>query len=265
MSRKRRSPFSLFAFQDIITSVMGIMILVTLLLALELVERTQSAPAAQTQQSLDRLQTYYRQLRRQVEQLQEQIEQQAERHREIHDRRYLVIQIQNVKERLRMLQRETTALMRRLRQAENAYRRLQQQAAQKREEQRRRQEALAQQIQALQRRMQQMQNQVFFKPAEDFHKTAWVVEVRGPDVRVFLLGDRASPVRFADATAFLQWVSRLRDPAEDYFLLVFKPGGAGDYDELMTSLRGSGYEIGLELLPAEKQVFSRPASKGPQP
>jgi len=41
MSRRsrRNSPFSLFAFQDIITSVTGIMILVTMMLALELIKR----------------------------------------------------------------------------------------------------------------------------------------------------------------------------------------------------------------------------------
>ena len=50
MSRRRRrsAPFSLFAFQDIITSVTGIMLVITMLLALELLERTDVAPPQAT-------------------------------------------------------------------------------------------------------------------------------------------------------------------------------------------------------------------------
>ena len=40
MSRKRKgAPFSLFAFQDAITSVCGVVVLITLMLALELTRR----------------------------------------------------------------------------------------------------------------------------------------------------------------------------------------------------------------------------------
>ena len=52
MSRRRRNhttaAFSLFAFQDIITSVTGVMIMITLLLAVELVNRVEQSPAVQT-------------------------------------------------------------------------------------------------------------------------------------------------------------------------------------------------------------------------
>ena len=44
MSRRRKSndnPFTLFAFQDIITAVTGILILITLILSLSLVEQPQ--------------------------------------------------------------------------------------------------------------------------------------------------------------------------------------------------------------------------------
>src|SRR5262245_50889879 len=50
MSRRGRSgvPISLFSFQDIVTSVTGIMILVTLFLALDIIRRRQGAPDTQT-------------------------------------------------------------------------------------------------------------------------------------------------------------------------------------------------------------------------
>src|SRR5688572_14968092 len=51
MSRMRRStaqPITLFSFQDIITSVTGVMVLLTLLMALELIQRVVAAPTHQT-------------------------------------------------------------------------------------------------------------------------------------------------------------------------------------------------------------------------
>ena len=51
MARRRvvaSTAFSLFSFQDIITSVTGIMVLVTLMLALELITRVQTSAPAQT-------------------------------------------------------------------------------------------------------------------------------------------------------------------------------------------------------------------------
>jgi len=46
--QKKTSPFSLFAFQDIITSVTGIMILITMTLALDLVQKATSSPRTVT-------------------------------------------------------------------------------------------------------------------------------------------------------------------------------------------------------------------------
>jgi len=51
MGRKKGgSPFSLFSFQDIITCVSGIIILITLILAVELTQRKQAKPAVETAQ-----------------------------------------------------------------------------------------------------------------------------------------------------------------------------------------------------------------------
>ena len=55
--RHRNQPFSLFSFQDIITSVTGIVILLTLVLTLDLITRRQSSPAAQSGPSAEDLQT----------------------------------------------------------------------------------------------------------------------------------------------------------------------------------------------------------------
>ena len=53
--RKKQVTFSLFAFQDIITSVTGIMILATLMLAVEFIQRIDGAPPRQTEKIAARL------------------------------------------------------------------------------------------------------------------------------------------------------------------------------------------------------------------
>src|SRR5688572_28379815 len=57
MSRRGRggTPMSFFAFQDIITSVTGIMILVTLILALEFIQKSEGSPKNQTKQITEEL------------------------------------------------------------------------------------------------------------------------------------------------------------------------------------------------------------------
>ena len=57
MSRRgrARSAFSLFSFQDIITCVSGIIILITLLLAVDLSQRKQSSPAVDTAKLAEQL------------------------------------------------------------------------------------------------------------------------------------------------------------------------------------------------------------------
>src|SRR5687767_1677296 len=58
MSRRGRggTPISLFSFQDIITSVTGIMILITLILALEVIQNTEKSPQNRTQELTAELQ-----------------------------------------------------------------------------------------------------------------------------------------------------------------------------------------------------------------
>ena len=57
MSRRGKgtTKFSLFAFQDIITSVTGIMILVTLLLSIELLQRKEMSPSNRTAQIVSQM------------------------------------------------------------------------------------------------------------------------------------------------------------------------------------------------------------------
>jgi len=245
--------------------VMGIMILVMLLLALELVEQIQATPAAQNDLSLRQLRAYYAQLRQQVQALQREVDQQAAQNREIRDRRYLLLQVQNLEDHYRMLERQNTALQQRVQQAQQAYRKLQQQARQLQQRHAEEHQRLAREIRALQQRLLQLKDRVFYKPVKDFDKNAWLVEASDQGVLAGLVGLKSSPLRFPSTEAFLRWVERTRDPDEDYFLLVFKPSGTEAYQELRSTLQDQGFTLGLDLLPEHKSLFSRPPAEDDTP
>ena len=75
--RKTQTPFSLFAFQDIITSITGIMILITLLIALELVHSRENSPQHQTPQLNTTIQKQLQETNAAITQLNEQLRQQS--------------------------------------------------------------------------------------------------------------------------------------------------------------------------------------------
>src|SRR3954471_6793037 len=81
MPRRRRksSPFSLFSFQDIVTSVTAVIILITLILALELVTRQPTSAADQLHQSVAALQSALEQADHERQSLVTRLQQEAAR------------------------------------------------------------------------------------------------------------------------------------------------------------------------------------------
>lgn len=69
MSQRGRAgaAFSLFSFQDIITSVTGIMILVTLILALELIQRKEASPTEKTEEIIEDLDSTVAEMQKRIE------------------------------------------------------------------------------------------------------------------------------------------------------------------------------------------------------
>lgn len=77
--RKSAIPrFSLFSFQDIITCTTGIMLMITLVMALRLVESSASAPPAQTKKLVEQLESELESIADQVGMLEDQFQQQKD-------------------------------------------------------------------------------------------------------------------------------------------------------------------------------------------
>lgn len=277
--RKPTAAFSLFAFQDIITSVSAILILVMLLLTIELVtrRRQQAAtdPAASRRQiaaTADKLESLVVQLRDDV------AERKAQR-----PTRSLV----NAQAERERVQKELEATQRRLgetRRARDAASKhtaeVETEATERADEiqlltdletqletDSREAETLDQANRLEQERQEKRKREIadtprsgtelVFNPPADSDRRAWLVELSGDGVTVVLLGgDRTERLGrdAAPGSRFGRWLSELT-PDGDYCLLLVRPSASDDVEqEVQRGLSDAGIRHGIDLIGEDQTV-----------
>jgi hypothetical protein len=211
MSRRGRggNPISLFSFQDIITSVTGIMILVTLFLGLEIMRRREQSPAHQTQSLAEEIQQAAAQSgqveaavaanRRQIDELRNSL---------VDEEGHLLEDVKYDPEQLERQLRDLTALNHMLEQevTESDSRR---QAAERsladlnaRDQSRAvDRQTLDEIIQQAQRKKQELDklrqaNRVIFNPDQASTKTPWLVELAPQRILAGMVGKSSRRSRF---------------------------------------------------------------------
>lgn len=277
MSRRRRSAaFSLFSFQDIITSVTAILILLVLILALELLTRRQESAAANpavsraslkqaaaTLEALvgqlartvpsDDLRPLVRRTRNELERDVRIVEDQArqavadaETSRAIADRARAmaaasVARLENAKE----LREEVDRMMEEAARVDNEARKL---ATDNEAEA----ERLAQKREELVQQPSPGAELVFNAP-EDSESQAWILEVSSDGLTVVKLGTnqkrQLGPGLGPGSTA---WQAEL-DPARDHVLILVRPSGAESVDDVREGLNRKNIPYGVDLI-GEDQV-----------
>lgn len=271
MARRRTSQaaFSLFSFQDIITSVTGIMILITLLLSLELINRVQSTPSQQTVEQQTLTQEVIDQLRQQLVSLEntapataevdlkglpsldpDQLRRQAEAHE------------QQARELERQIAAAQTRAFEKAREAEAASTEAQSDAEAAREAL----EDVEKQLADVEARIAQVRSRerVFFRPGNP-EVTTWLVEAKAESLTVARLGVSAPPTTYTLIHEFAAWSNGL-SPQENDFLLLVRPGGenrAKKCEELLRQgAEGRGFQVGLQVVPEGRIVIDPQTGAG---
>ncbi|MDO5580226.1 MAG: hypothetical protein Q4G69_03760 [Planctomycetia bacterium] len=256
--KKISNPFSLFAFQDIITSVSGIFIFLTLLLALDLVSRVLNAsmdtpaPRENFEKMKEAVKTFSDEIKKGNELIAKKIADQAvflnlseEQLAEIN--RDLEKQIKETRQEMERLKKNYTALEKEEKNIplyENDLKRLQKKLSD-----------LQKQNIELDKQIEIVQNNKmnFFSRESGHKETPWVVDLCGTKTTVLSLSQKIRK-DFPDHKAFLRWIRGCNRQTE-YFILVVRPSACEFCGEVQDDITKAGFKIGVEIIGENEEII----------
>lgn len=269
MSRRGRSgpAISLFAFQDIITSVTAIVIVVVLFLALDLVQRKQAAHADTSAGVAEDLTARISDLKAELARLQAQTAKTDSTVQEVAqfspaELQADVLAAEQAVNDLLSRERELAARHQSWQAREKAVltQKFDLQPQQKELEKRR---AAHREVQT-QIAEGRADNRPIYGLPRGVTSGGWVVVIEQNGVAVAPLGRRAKPLQFQQgavpiltstaAGAFLKWVKQERQE-QAYFLFLIRPGGASQFDEIDASFSVSSRSYGFDLIGANQEIL----------
>ena len=260
----RTGPISLFAFQDIMASVIGMVFIVVLVMALEIVhakaggtaidwQNVTDADVQQLQAQVDDLQARIRDAKAKIEGLSARLDLASGDEEATLDKvKHLEATLKSLYERIREGQQaveeadgETVEFLRRVHEAKQEAKRLQER------------------IDELRERLRSARSTPRLAFIIDPHPDMlepWLLEVSGSRLRVASKDGSSVVLEFRGDSAdqrkerFLAWLST-QDNRTHYFVLLVKPSGVLASDELHVILKRRGFDIGKDLLPEDWNPF----------
>lgn len=267
LRRNRRSnmPFSLFAFQDIITSVTGVMIMVTLLLAVELVNRVATSPAVQTTVQSDHLRDSVEAMREQVVAMENRLRSVGDTFDDLPavDAVTLASHLQELNQRVTDAGQRVVASRSALRDrlaAVQTLRRQEQEAMQ----------VESDQVQQMQQEIREMEQAMAVVESSDRilfrsgvkDKETWIVEVTAETLRVAQIGKRRAPESFQELASFERWLEK-RDRDRDALYLIVKPPRASErFDSVQSLVLSRQFDVGYTLVGPAQRVLDEEVGAG---
>ncbi len=258
MARRRRSvsEVSLFAFQDVMASVIGILFFVVLLVALSIVE-TPRAPSdheeTDTSLALERraqeVQAEVARLRQRLMELQSARDSTSDVRRRSAELNALNTKLSAAHEEISQVQRGRTQDEVRLDELENELHRLTAEA-----------DALDEALIALKDRARAGPRVSYILDAGPGTPEPWLVELTGRSIRVATHDGTSAVLTFGGADlearrqGFLSWL-RQQDPKQTYTVLLIKPSAVEFASQLAADLEKLGFRVGTDLLPESWQAF----------
>jgi hypothetical protein len=261
--RRKSSPFSLFSFQDIVTSVTAVVILLTLILTLELITRQPTSAAEQLDRSVAALRAALEQADQERRSLEDRLQQQASRTLEYASTTPELIQrdLEQTNEQIRQLRQELEHLRKRqiaVKRQENA---IQARSLDHNIHRKELEDLKAQAAAAESERSQIIKgNQLIFNPPLGAPKRPWLVDVSADSIVVLSFDQDGERHEFRSrllntcADQMIAWARRNCNAQEEYFVLLVRPSGIENADNLRDTLTRRGFDIGRDVLGATQNV-----------
>lgn len=259
----RRVPFGLFAFQDIIMAVTGIMLLFTLLLAVHLSQRSPPEPVLATQQMLQDSRQITSEIQQQLSDLQSNYQTGQETasdiagftepqlKRECED---LQSEIERIDSDLESAGHDQTVTTERLEDISSAYIDRQQDFEEI--------ESINEKIEDIEGELSHLigSDEIIFSHSGLEGRRVWLAVIEGSKCRIKPLDfeGNATVVRASQpgtmAKRFLNWINGNLSRQEDYLLILVRPSGIEVFDALAPDMRTIRLQYGVDLLGEEQSV-----------
>jgi hypothetical protein len=264
MAKRARTgapPFSLFAFQDIITCVMGIMLLLTLMMSLQVNVSPGTGMDEEMQATVGKLTGETQQLLRDTAALESRIQEQLAvmKSNALLDssilkksRDQLSADVSAATIDLNRVQEIADASTERLKGVGTEFQQRQGDA----EEARR----LQQEIQKIQKKLQQLRSgdRKIYNAHDGAAKTCWLVELStAREITVAQLGQAGAPRAFTNVGQLLEWIKTVSSD-DVAFMVLLKPDAAAVFDQISDTLIPLGIPFGFDLLPQNATAFEEP-------
>ena len=276
MSRHRtRTRISLFSFQDIITSVVGVVLLITLILLLQLISQMSAAPPSpaitvrELRQQISDIQPVLAELQDSIAVLHRAREQseiftpsqdQTDALQSTVDRLETNVaiaekRIEEIKKRIDELKNDPA--IRRLSETEREIDELTDKIAEMQQQTK----GITDDAAALQAKIQELKSkntaldqqiassaalQLKVTVPKDTDKTAFILDY-GQGTITVIPTDGSANQRFSSRSQFANWVSR-RDHDTEHFVVYVRPSRFGQHDDIIKDLRARGFDVGLQVI-----------------
>ena len=247
MSRRRtNSPISLFSFQDIIMSVVGVVILITLILLLHLVSQMLAAPPEPTiteeelRQRIASLQPIQAELRDSIAQMQK-CREESEIFTPSQD------EVDAIQSTINQLETDIALTEKAIEEVKKRIDELQSDPASRQlSETQQEVKKLTDEIAGLKPRAGQFGVQMRIVAPKNTNKNAFIVDY-GQGVISVIPVDGSPKQTFASAIQFNNWVSR-RDPKKEHYVVYVRPSRFGRHNTFVTDLRNKGFDVGFQVI-----------------
>jgi cell division protein FtsB len=256
--RKNNSGFSLFVFQDIITCVMGIMLLVTMMMCLQITAAVVSPEQTPAEETIRQMQRQAAALSAEIASLQSTVDENASllNSGAINDPALLRDRTVTLDNDNQLAEIDVKALWEQQTSGQETLDTLKK-TAQRRSEQTRQTESLKQDNETLDEKVKKLTrgDRVVYNAHTSESATCWLVEMTTTtDFQVAELGQRSQPRVFSSRSDLTSWILQ-RHQTGTVFMLIVKPAAADVLEQLTTDLRAQNVSFGFDLLPQDKTAI----------
>ena len=256
MARKSELKISLFSFQDIITSVTGVMILLTLLLTLELIESSEQSPAVQTTNHVDDIKKRLSEEQAELEELKSRINSDSDNLTTTasKDKDTLKKEIAELEAKLGGLYVDQDHLKKKRDNISKTKKKIETTKKTIKEMEQERKE-IEEKIKQANKKLFQVSDgmMVLLEPRVGDNREPWVVEIFGGRILIVSAQNKMRKETFTSASRFKTWL-RSKKPRDIYFYLLVHEDGTKDFRAIRDEVIANGFDFGVDLLLANQKA-----------